>query len=118
MSDRNLSEIWGQLQSLSRVVTSDYASLAVSSAAVDLSNATPALPANAIGALITVEGDQVRFRSDGTAPTSAEGHLLNVDDVLSFVGANFQEVLETIQFIRVTGDATLRITYFKDSEVG
>ena len=33
-------------------------------------------------ALVTVETAPVRFRLDGTAPTTSEGHLLNVGDVL------------------------------------
>lgn len=33
-------------------------------------------------ATITVETAQLRFRTDGTAPTSSEGHLAGVGDVI------------------------------------
>ena len=94
----------------------DYATLTVGNAAVDLvSDASPAIPKACHGALITVEDDQVRFRTDGTAPTSSEGHLLEVGDALNWYSTenvNWYSVLFTVQFIRVTGDAKLKITYF------
>lgn len=96
----------------------DYATLTVSSSAVGLASASPALAAGAVSgttvtrAVITVETDQVRWRADGTAPTSAEGHLMNAGDSLNLTDDNYSSVLAAIQFIRVTADAKLKITYF------
>lgn len=92
----------------------DYATLTVGSTAVGLDSANPALTAGAtvIGAIITVETDQVRWRADGTAPTSAEGHLMNVGDVLNLTDKNYSSFLTNLKFIRVTADAKLKITYF------
>ncbi|KKN49969.1 hypothetical protein LCGC14_0637700 [marine sediment metagenome] len=92
----------------------DFATLAVSSTAVGLADASPAINAGATvrRAVITVETDSVRFRTDGTAPTSAEGHILYAADVLEFMDANYESVLNLIQFIRVTTDAALKITYY------
>ncbi len=92
----------------------DYATLAVSSTAVGLSSASPTLTAGHTvhRALFTLETDQVRWRADGTAPTSTTGHLMNVGDVLDMTDADYRSVLANIKFIRVTTDAALKITYF------
>ena len=94
--------------------TLDYAVLAVSNAAagVGLAGSTPAMPAAAKRAFITCETDAVRWRADGTAPTDTEGHVLAANDSISFTGANYRQLLENILFIRKTGDAALKITYF------
>jgi len=95
----------------------DYATLTVSSTAVSLlTDASPTLPSAAKGALITVETDQVRYREDGTAPTSSEGILLEAGDVLTYDSwtnrENWRSVMKTVQFIRVSTDATLKIQYY------
>ena len=93
----------------------DYATLAVSSTAVSLNDATPPLPGNAKGAIITVETDQIRYREDGTVPTSSEGILLNAGDILtypSWAGPSWKLVMEKVRFIRVTNDAALKIQYY------
>lgn len=95
----------------------DYSTLAVSNASIGLASASPVIPSEAKGALITVETDQIRWRADGSAPTSTEGHLLNVYDTLQFDSwtlpkKNWRQVLNAIRFIRVTNDAKLKITWF------
>lgn len=92
----------------------DYATLTVSSTGVGLSSASPAIGAGAIvrRAVITVEDGQVRYREDGTAPTSTEGHLLDPRDVLNYLDANYETILNAIQFIRVTNDTKLKISYY------
>jgi len=93
----------------------DFATLAVvNTAAVGLSSASPTLTAGHTvkRAFITVETDQVRWRSDGTAPTSSEGHLLSVGDTLQFLDANYESVLRDIKFNAVTTTAALKITYY------
>ena len=94
--------------------TIDYAILAVSTAAVGLTDATPTLPDKAKRAFITAETQAVRWRADGTAPTADEGHVLAADDSISFTGANYRQLLENIQFIATSaGDGALKITYFE-----
>ncbi len=96
----------------------DYSTMTVTSTTKVLATgSSPALPDGAHGALITVEDDQVRYRIDGTAPTASEGHLLNVGDVLNFPSwnvpsQNWRSSLVAVQFIRVTGDAKLKISWF------
>ena len=101
----------GQLEARNPI---DFATLAVSNTAVDLTSATPSITAGPTvrRAFITCETDQVRWRADGTAPTSTVGHLLSTGEALQFIDANYKVFLREIQFIRVTTDATLAITYF------
>jgi len=91
-----------------------FATLTVSNAAggITLASATPAISVKVKRAVITVETDQVRWRADGTAPSSTEGHLVNNGDTLQFMDANYESILRAISFIRVTADAKLKITYF------
>lgn len=85
-----------------------YTVKSVSNTAVAL----PTIPAKAKRVYITSETDAVRWRADGTDPTAAVGHVLAKDDSISFTGANYRSLLENIRFIRVTNDASLKITYF------
>ncbi len=84
--------------------TVGYESLTVSSTAVSPAS----IPATAIRAIITVEDDNVRFRTDGTAPTASVGHRLLVNDALVLESA---ADIAAFQVIRETTDAVLRITY-------
>lgn len=93
----------------------DFATLTVSSTAVDLSDASPAYNAGhtVTGFFATVEDANVRWRADGTAPTTTEGHVLYEGQTLEFVGRNYTDIVENIQFIRDDStDAKLKITYF------
>ena len=85
-----------------------YSTLAVSNTAVG----APSLPSKAKRMFITSETDAIRWRADGTNPSATEGHILAKDDSISFTGANYRQLLEAIKFIRVTTDATLKVTYF------
>ena len=92
----------------------DYATLTAAAAAVSLTaDASPTLPAACKRVYITSEDAACRWRSDGTAPTADEGHLLLVNDSISFTGENYRSLLENIQFIADTATACkLKITYF------
>lgn len=59
-------------------------------------------------ATISVEVDQIRYRLDGTAPTTTVGHLLNVNDVLYLAS---EDDIRNIRMIRVTTDATIQVSY-------
>ncbi len=92
----------------------DYATLAVSTSAVGLvADASPVLPAACKRVYITCETQPVRWRADGTDPTSTTGHVLAKDDSISFTGADYRQLLEKIKFIATAlGDGALKITYF------
>lgn len=86
-----------------------YGALTVSTTAVDFSGALAAYQ-SANHALVTVETAAVRVRTDGTAPTSSEGHILNPGDTFTYNGQ-----LSKVQFIRKdSADATLRCTFSYD----
>ena len=60
-------------------------------------------------ALIRCETNNVRWRDDGTAPTASVGQLiLPADEYIMYVGP-----LGALQFIPVTGSATLDVTYYR-----
>ena len=59
-------------------------------------------------AFVTTEGASLRFRIDGTDPTSAEGHLVLANS--SFVLSGHR-ALANFRAIRVTGNATAKVTY-------
>ncbi|MDN3515364.1 MAG: hypothetical protein NG747_13330 [Candidatus Brocadia sp.] len=60
--------------------------------------------------IYTVEGGNVRFKTDGTAPTANEGHLLYIKDELTVYGI---ADLRRFAVIAVSGTATIRATYRK-----
>lgn len=107
-------------------IARDFSTLTVSSAAIGLDSASPALDLvtglvggwRVNGAVITIEGDSVRSREDGTAPTATVGTPLYPGDVLTFDcwsrGNDWSAALKAIQFIRVTSDATLSIEWFSN----
>ena len=76
----------------------------------------PGLTDNMIFARITVEGtpgtDTVRWRDDGTAPTSALGELLNMGTTAQqpFI---YSGDLTAIKFIKAAGSPILNIAYYR-----
>lgn len=71
-----------------------YESITVAATALGL---TAASINNKNLAFLTLETAEIRYRLDGTAPTSAEGHLLEPGDVLELFGSN---VLANFKAIR------------------
>ena len=65
-------------------------------------------PAGALYAYITVEGEAVRWRDDGTAPTNSQGQPLATGSLL-----NYQGNLNTIEFIAQQGTAIIDVSYYK-----
>lgn len=90
-----------------------YEDITVSSTALGFTTGT-AFPdgktARADLAVVTCETDAVRYRLDGVAPTATVGHKLAADGSLTIYG---ERNLKAAQFIRVTLDATLRVTYYR-----
>ncbi|KKL92824.1 hypothetical protein LCGC14_1880800 [marine sediment metagenome] len=91
-------------------VTFAYESITVSSVAVALTSGTykvtGALPVRR--AIITVEDDSIRFRTDGTDPTSSEGHRGKEDDIIILDSRND---IVNFRAIRISTDAKIRISY-------
>lgn len=65
------------------------------------------VPANATMAVIVVEGQSVRWRDDGTAPTSTVGMPLAVGSSLNYDGD-----LKKVQFIQQASGGILNISYY------
>tara|TARA_R100000049_G_C1902806_1_gene52332 strand:+ start:376 stop:681 length:306 start_codon:yes stop_codon:yes gene_type:complete len=82
-----------------------YEKLAVAASAVSLAS----VPSEATEAHIQCDTAAVRFRFDGTAPTTAEGTLIAADGSITLKGS---DVLANVQFIRTTStSASLKVAY-------
>lgn len=57
---------------------------------------------------VTIETDSVRYRFDGSNPTSTVGHLATPGTVIAIKGPHN---IARFLMIRVTGDASAKITY-------
>lgn len=60
-------------------------------------------------AVITVETAQIRYRYDGTDPTSIEGHILNNNDALVLIGYDAISKFRTIRTGVTSG--VIKVTY-------
>lgn len=90
-----------------------YESITVSSASIGFTSATyaPAGQTAASVALVTTETNPIRFRSDGTAPTSSEGHLAAASSQIEVCGA---AAVANFRMIRTGSDATAKVTFFRN----
>lgn len=66
------------------------------------------IPDGAKLAVIQAEAQNVRYRDDGTNPTTGAGMILVANDILFYTG-NFS----AIKFIEVTATAKLNVTFYK-----
>ena len=86
-----------------------YEKLAVADSAIALAS----VPSESTTAHIQCDTAAVRFRYDGTAPTTAEGCLLSANGSVILQG---EDVLNAVQFIRTTStSASLKVTYGTES---
>jgi len=90
----------------------DYESITVADTAIGFTSSkispssSTRKPARAI---ITVETAQIRYRVDGTDPTSSEGHILEINDVLILIGT---ESIRNFKAIRTTSTSgVIKVTY-------
>ena len=65
------------------------------------------VPSRAEWALIECEAQSVRWRDDGTNPTTTVGHVLNPGDVLEYKG-----LLSAIRFIETAVGAKLNVSFY------
>lgn len=71
---------------------------------------TLTVPKGAVRAVFGVEGQSLRFRLDGTDPTSSVGFLAKADKTFELYG---KEALKAFEAIRVDGsDSVLSVQYF------
>ncbi len=82
-----------------------YEKLAVADSSIGLAS----VPSMATRAYIQCDTAAVRFRYDGTAPTTAEGTLIAADGSVTLKG---EDVLGSVRFIRTTStSASLKVAY-------
>ena len=98
------------IQSPLRVIAYDSISIPASSTRLTLANVRGTSERfMAEKVIITVETAQIRWRDDGTDPTSSEGHLANVGAVITL---DNRERIESFRAIRTgSTSATLRVSY-------
>ena len=92
----------------------DYESITLDNATKSLTSATlegSGVPAQRV--LITVETNSIRFRHDGTDPTSSEGHVVAVDNSLVIVGARDLRRLKMIS--TDAGGSTVKVSYEREA---
>lgn len=65
------------------------------------------VPARSTVAIVECESQQVRWRDDGTNPTTTVGHVMSPGDVLTYDGD-----LSAIKFIEVTASAKLNVSFY------
>ncbi len=86
-----------------------YEQLTSFSSAKALQSIPSTFPNVATLALIQAEDQTVRWRDDGSAPTTSAGQRLQAGDDMWYVGDN----LSKLQFIEETATAKLNVTYYK-----
>lgn len=72
-----------------------------------LSSVAGGIPAGSIGCLITAETQAIRWRDDGTAPTTAVGMPLAVNQPFDFVGN-----LPTFRMISAVAGAVVNVAFY------
>ena len=98
--------------SLMSFASDDYESITVSGTAIGFtSSKITTSNYNVRKAYCTLETANIRYRTDGTNPTGAEGHLMEVSGKITFDGRD-----EIINFSAISTTAingTLKCTYWK-----
>lgn len=88
-----------------------FTSVSTSSAVVIATSAPSSgvtgIPAGANSIVVYVEGSGIRWRDDGTAPTSSVGNPVAAGQAFFYSGA-----LPKFQFIGQTGSPTVNVTYY------
>lgn len=89
-----------------------FETITVSTAAIGFTTATMQAGDLSPGlAVVTVESNPIRFRVDGTVPTSTVGHLSVAGDVLTVCGGSSVGRFSAIR--QGASNATLTVTYYR-----
>lgn len=89
------------------VVVLGYCQLSVT-AAVLISTCSGGIPGGATMAYITPETAAIRWRDDGTAPTTTVGYPVSAGNQLAYMGN-----LATLQVIAQSGTSTVNIAFYR-----
>jgi hypothetical protein len=81
-------------------------------ASTALSSCSGGIPALANAVVVRTEGQPVRYRDDGTAPTATVGQPILVADPPLFYQGN----LAALRFIQTASSATLDVLFYKASQ--
>lgn len=76
---------------------------------LDTAIGLPSVPALATCVILTAEGQNIRWRDDGSNPTASVGMLLKTTDPAFFYSGS----IRNIKFIEATAGAKLNIAYYK-----
>lgn len=89
-----------------------YESISVTGTAVGFTSATivPTGQVSARAAECTTETASIRYRYDGTSPTSSEGHVVATDSSFTVYGINN---IRRFRAIAVSATATVKCTYLR-----
>ena len=66
------------------------------------------VPSQAKSALVSVDSADIRWRVDGTDPTTSTGHLLSDGQYFEFFG----DEIENLSVIATSGTAKVAVTYY------
>lgn len=85
-------------------------------ATITTAQALPSVPADAVLAVLTVDGGSIRWRPDGatTAPTSTVGHLIADGGGWTFGYGN--DELDAIEIVAASGTPVVHVSYFRGVE--
>lgn len=103
--ENTLNSVYTLYNQEKNLVYTDFDTLTISSTASGL---TTQKIRNNDQAFITVETGQIRFRMDGQAPTTTNGHILNPGDSITL---NNKEQLTQFQAITTGSNATIQVSY-------
>jgi len=70
-------------------------------------SALPAIPPKARIALIQAEGDSLRWRDDGTNPTTSVGMILATGETFLYIGD-----LSRIKIVESSTNSTVNVSYY------
>ena len=89
-----------------RIVPFAYESVTVAAAATGLTSGTYL---DATEAILTLETAQIRIRTDGTNPSAIEGHLVEIDDIITLIGTKQISQFKGFRTGGISG--VLKVTY-------
>lgn len=87
-----------------------YCQLTATGSAAQMSTCSGGIPARSIWAVICVETANIRWRDDGTNPTTTVGMPITAGNCLDYSGT-----FNTFAFIAVSGSPVLNISFYNQA---
>ena len=98
-----------RLTFINKLSVYDYETITVANTAIGLTASKLTTARKPISVFITIEDAEIRYRMDGTTPTSTVGHILQPGDSLLVEGWHN---MNNIKFIRTTATSgILQVSY-------